>query len=73
MDTGIKKTTTKLVVFTVTMFGFGYLMVPLYDVFCDITGINGKTGEITQEQARTGMIDMVILIKVELHTNVNSK
>ena len=26
------------------MFGFGFAMVPLYDVFCDITGLNGKTG-----------------------------
>ncbi|RBW52052.1 cytochrome c oxidase assembly protein [Marinobacter sp. F3R11] len=25
------------------MFAFGFAMVPLYDVFCDITGINGKT------------------------------
>jgi cytochrome c oxidase assembly protein subunit 11 len=25
------------------MFGFGYALVPLYDVFCDITGLNGKT------------------------------
>jgi cytochrome c oxidase assembly protein subunit 11 len=25
------------------MFGFGYALVPIYDVFCDITGLNGKT------------------------------
>lgn len=25
------------------MFAFGFAMVPLYDVFCEITGINGKT------------------------------
>ncbi|MEX1237359.1 MAG: cytochrome c oxidase assembly protein, partial [Pseudomonadales bacterium] len=25
------------------MFGFGFAMVPLYDVICDITGLNGKT------------------------------
>lgn len=28
----------------VGMFAFGFALVPLYDVFCDITGINGKTG-----------------------------
>jgi cytochrome c oxidase assembly protein subunit 11 len=28
------------------MFGFGFAMVPLYELFCDITGINGKTGRI---------------------------
>lgn len=27
----------------VAMFGFGFLLVPLYSVFCDITGLNGKT------------------------------
>jgi cytochrome c oxidase assembly protein subunit 11 len=24
------------------MFGFGFLMIPLYDVFCEVTGLNGK-------------------------------
>lgn len=27
------------------MFGFVFAMVPLYDVFCDITGLNGKTSD----------------------------
>ena len=26
-----------------SMFGFGYLLVPLYDVMCKITGIGGRT------------------------------
>lgn len=29
----------------VGMFAFGYLLVPLYDVFCEITGLNGKTAD----------------------------
>lgn len=29
------------------MFGFGYLMVPLYDVLCTALNINGKTGGAT--------------------------
>lgn len=29
----------------VAMFGFGYAMVPLYDKFCEITGIGGRTGD----------------------------
>jgi cytochrome c oxidase assembly protein subunit 11 len=33
----------KLLLLTVTMFGFGYLLVPLYDVFCEITGLGGRT------------------------------
>ncbi len=27
---------------SVFMFGFGFALVPLYEIFCDITGINGK-------------------------------
>ena len=34
--------TLKLILFTFGMFGFGFALVPLYDVFCDITGLNGK-------------------------------
>lgn len=34
----------------VIMFGFGYAMVPLYDVFCEITGINGKTSNVAAVQ-----------------------
>lgn len=33
----------RLIFICIAMFGFGYALVPLYDVFCDITGINGKT------------------------------
>lgn len=32
----------KLVLGSVLMFGFGFALVPLYDVFCEITGLNGK-------------------------------
>jgi len=37
------KTVKKLVLVVFAMFGFGFALVPLYDVFCDITGLNGKT------------------------------
>ena len=32
-----------LSVLAVGMLGFAYALVPLYDVFCELTGINGKT------------------------------
>ena len=32
----------RLGVTAVLMFGFGFALVPLYEVFCDITGLNGK-------------------------------
>jgi cytochrome c oxidase assembly protein subunit 11 len=39
-----RKLSLKLLGAAVLMFGFGFAMVPLYDVFCEITGLNGKTG-----------------------------
>lgn len=34
----------------IAMFGFGYLLVPLYDVICEITGLNGKTGRMSETE-----------------------
>ena len=42
MNKGAKKTLIKLVVAVPLMFAFGFALVPLYDVFCEVTGINGK-------------------------------
>ncbi len=46
MNAGSREKNAKLVrilfFVAVGMFGFGYALVPLYDVLCDITGINGK-------------------------------
>ena len=44
-----------LMLVVVLMFGFGFMLVPLYDVFCEITGLNGKTrgqyqGEVNAAQ-----------------------
>lgn len=33
----------KLSFVVVGMFFFGFALVPLYDLFCDVTGLNGKT------------------------------
>ena len=38
--------------FVCAMFAFGFAMVPLYDLFCDITGLNGKVSasKLTEHQ-----------------------
>jgi cytochrome c oxidase assembly protein subunit 11 len=54
------------------MFGFGFAMVPLYDVFCDITGLNGKTGRVELEQALSGTVDEDRLVTVEFLGTVHS-
>ena len=42
MNSDAKKTLKKLVIAVPLMFAFGFALVPLYDVFCEVTGINGK-------------------------------
>lgn len=61
--------TGKLLVMAVAMFGFGFLLVPIYDVFCEITGLNGKT--VNAAQAVTEAPDMERLVTVEFTGTVN--
>jgi len=62
----------RLVVIVVAMFGFGYLLVPLYNVFCEVTGLNGKTGRMGVAQAEKMTPDLSRLVTVEFVTSVNS-
>lgn len=66
-----KVTAKKLFIFAASMFGFGYVMVPMYDLLCDVTGLNGKTGEVSQVEAEAKHVDMDRLVTVEFDTNVN--
>jgi cytochrome c oxidase assembly protein subunit 11 len=56
---------------TVGMFGFGFALVPLYNVFCAITGLNGKTGRIDADAAMTAVVDTDRRITVEFVTTVD--
>jgi cytochrome c oxidase assembly protein subunit 11 len=39
-----RKLLIKLLAVIALAFAFGFALVPLYDVFCQLTGLNGKTG-----------------------------
>jgi len=54
------------------MFGFGFALVPLYDVFCEITGLNGKAGRLAQEEALSQKVDEDRLVTVEFLATVHS-
>jgi cytochrome c oxidase assembly protein subunit 11 len=56
----------------VAMFGFGFALVPLYDVFCEVTGLNGKTGRIAAEEVLGGQVDEAREVTVEFVASVNS-
>lgn len=63
-----KRSNTKVVGWCIAgvfgMFAFGFALVPLYNVFCDITGINGKTGG-RYEGAVSAEADMSRTVKVQ--------
>lgn len=65
------KMVIKLVVIVFGMFGFGFALVPLYDVFCDVTGINGKTDN-TAAVYESIEIDESREITVEFITRTNT-
>ncbi len=46
------------------MFGFGFELVPLYDIYCEITGQNGKTGQIEMSAVDEALVDESRLIEV---------
>jgi len=60
----------KLLVLVVIMFGFGFALVPLYDVFCDVTGLNGKTGDKVSFKTAP-VVDESRIIKVTFLANLN--
>lgn len=62
----------RLLVVTVAMFGFGYALVPLYDIVCDITGIGGRTGVVSEATAAAGEVDSTRVVKVQFVATVNS-
>ena len=43
MSGGSRKTVLQLGLLAVGMFGFAFALVPLYNIFCEITGLNGRT------------------------------
>ena len=52
-----RRTVTKLLLATCVMFSFGYALVPIYNVFCTVTGLNGKTGRLSEAQAAALTVD----------------
>ena len=67
---GNKKVVQNLLFVALGMFCFGFALVPLYDVFCEYTGLNGKTGVqyVSEQQMQ---IDTSREIKVEFLANLN--
>jgi len=53
-----KSTIKKLFFISVLMFGFSFLLVPIYSIVCDLTGLNGNTSNLK--------------LKTEVNNNINT-
>ncbi len=61
----------KLVFLVLGMFAFGWALIPLYDLFCEITGLGGDPGgQYTYDPAEI-RVDRSRLVKVNFITNTN--
>src|SRR5690554_353789 len=70
MDKAIAKTVGKLGVAVVVMFAFVFVvMVPLYDTFCEVFGLNGKYTAGQYQQTVVGTVDESRSIKVQFVAN----
>jgi cytochrome c oxidase assembly protein subunit 11 len=70
-QTNNKKVVRKLLLAVVGMFAFGWALVPIYDVICEITGLNGKTGGRV-EIAEAGLLideDRQVTVQFMAHQN----
>ena len=60
----------RLLVLAAVMFGFGFALVPLYDVFCEITGFGGRTNAEAAVVEEAPDLDREI--RIEFMTTVNA-
>ena len=65
-----RTTVRKLLWVVAGMFGFVFLMVPMYDVLCEITGLQGKTSNEAAEVSAIE-VDESRLVTVEFVANLN--
>lgn len=68
----MKVSPLKLAIIPLLMFGFGFALVPLYDVICDITGLNGKTGRVEAADIDASQVDLSRTIEVRFLANINT-
>lgn len=66
-ERNIRRTGLKLVAVALGMFAFGYALVPLYSVICEVTGLNGKTGRV--EAQNNTAVDRSRWVTVEFTGN----
>ena len=68
----MRSPTLKLSLMALLMFGFSFALIPLYDVFVALTGLNGKTGRIEVSAIDPTRVDTTRVIEVRFLANTGS-
>ncbi|TDR20570.1 cytochrome c oxidase assembly protein [Marinicella litoralis] len=66
-----KKVLNISLVVAVLMVGFGFALVPLYDIICDITGLNGKTGVMAASDVKEQDVGHTVTVQFDGTVNSN--
>lgn len=53
----VKRTVVRSIAALIGMFAFAFALVPLYDVFCQVTGLNGKVSKSAQQMTHQDVDD----------------
>jgi len=64
-----RKLVRKLVLLAVGMFGFGFAMWPLYNVFCDLTGLGGRGVQVAEHTGDVQKSDRQIRVRFDATVN----
>lgn len=72
IDRSNRRTAMVLTVVAVAVFGFGYALVPLYDLFCDITGSRYNV-QASQATSAPGAQGETRQVKVEFSAHTSSQ
>ena len=61
---------SRLLLLVAGMFGFGFLLGPMYTAICEATGVNGRM-KVVASQVQAGVVDTSRTVTVEFVTTVN--
>jgi cytochrome c oxidase assembly protein subunit 11 len=64
-----RRTTRRLVLVAVGMFGFGFALWPLYNVLCEVTGLGGRAIQISGNNDQAVASDRVVIIRFDASVN----
>lgn len=64
-----RRTTRRLALVAVGMFGFGFALWPLYSVLCEVTGLGGRAIQISENNDQAVASDRVVSIRFDASVN----